>query len=57
MGEKVRNKHLNEFMIKMKNSGYGKKYRIQVLDSALKAFEDMVEKDKAGIKPLYRDRT
>ena len=40
----------------MKNSGYSAKYRTEILDSALLAFEKMVNDDKAGIKPLFRDR-
>jgi hypothetical protein len=57
LGDDVRNKHLNQFMIKMKNSGYSKKYRIQILDSALKAFEKMLADDRSGFKPLYRNRS
>ena len=56
LGENVRNEHLNKFMLKMKNSGYSKSYRIQILDSAIKGFEKMVEDDKNGVKPLYRNR-
>ena len=43
LGVGVRNEHLNRFMIKMKNSGYSKNYRIQILNSALNAFEKMLE--------------
>ena len=43
-------------MLDMKNSGYSAKYRTEILDSALLAFEKMVNDDKAGIKPLFRDR-
>ena len=43
LGDEVRNYHLNNFMLKMKNSGYSKKWRVQILDSALKAFDKMVE--------------
>ena len=57
LGNSVRNEHLNRFMIKMKNSGYSKNYRIQILDSATKAFDKMLEEDKNGTKPLYRNRT
>ena len=57
LGKSVRNEHLNRFMIKMKNSGYSKNYRIQILDSATKAFDKMLEEDKNGTKPLYRNRT
>ena len=57
LGENVRNIHLNDFMLKMKNSGYGPKYRAQILNSALNAFDKMVEEDKTGKKPLHRSRT
>ena len=57
LGEDIRNKHLNDFMLKMKNSGYGPKYRAQILKSALNAFDKMIEEDKIGKKPLHRSRT
>ena len=56
LGEEIRVKHLNNYMLKLKNSGYSQKYRTEILDSALAAFEKMIEDDKAGIKPLFRDR-
>jgi hypothetical protein len=56
LGEKCRNRHLNNFMVKLKNSGYNEKFRLEILDSALKAFEKMLEEDRKGIKPLYRTR-
>ena len=56
LGESVRNKHLNDFMLKMKNSGYTQNYRIQILKSALKAFQKMVEEDTNGTKPLFRSK-
>ena len=43
-------------MLKLKNSGNSTKYRTEILDSALTAFENMVKEDKAGTKPLFRDR-
>ena len=43
-------------MLKLKNSGYNRKYRIEILDSALKGFEKMVEEDRKGTKPLFRNR-
>ena len=48
---------LNLFMLKLKNSGYSKKFRKEILNSALNAFEKMLADDKAGVKPLYRSRT
>ena len=56
MGAEVQRKHLNNFMLQLKNSGYNQKFRREILDSALKAFQKMVEDDKNGIKPLYRSR-
>ena len=43
-------------MLKLKNSGYNCKFRNKSLDSGLKAFEQMTEDDKKGIKPMYRGK-
>ena len=56
LGEDIRNGHLNKFMIKLKNSGYDQIFRIEIVDSAMKAFEIMIEEDRKGNKPLFRDR-
>ena len=56
LGNGVRNEHLNKFMVKLKNSGYSANYRTQILKSALNAFEKMLEEDRNGTKPLYRNR-
>ena len=56
LGPEVQRKHLSNFMLQLKNSGYIQKFRRDVLDSGLKAFQKMVEDDKNGIKPLYRSR-
>ena len=56
LGETVRNKHLSRFMIKLKSSGYDQKFRTEILNSALKAFQKMVDEDRKGVKPMYRDR-
>ena len=57
LGEMVQKKYLNESMIKLKNSGYNKKFRIEVANSTLNAFEKILEDDKNEIKPLYRARS
>jgi hypothetical protein len=44
-------------MLKLKNSGYSRKYRREILDSATKAFNKMLEDDKNNIKPLFRARS
>ena len=56
LDKQVQEKHLNEFMINMKNSGFNAKYRKEIVDSAFKAFDEMVKADEAGTKPLYRDK-
>ena len=43
-------------MINMKNSGFNAKYRKEIVDSAIKAFDEMIQADEAGTKPLYRDK-
>ena len=48
---------MNLFMLRLKNSGYSTKFRKEILNSALNAFEKMVSDDKAGVKPLYRSKT
>ena len=52
----VQKKHLDKFMLKVKNSGYNTKFRTEILDSILKAFEKMVDDDLKNIKPLYRSK-
>ena len=56
LGSEVQISHLNKLMLKLKNSGYNQKFRTEVLDSSIKAFQRMVEEDKSGIKPLFRPR-
>ena len=56
LGKEVQNKYLNLFMLKLRRSGYSHKFRKEVLDSILKAYKKMVEDDKTGVKPLYRNR-
>ena len=56
LGSQTQNKHLNPFMLKLKNSGYGIKFRKEILDSAIKAFDKMLVDDKNGTKPMYRSK-
>ena len=51
LGPEVQRKYLNQFMLTLKNSGYNKKFRKEVLDSSLKAFQKMLEEDQNGTKP------
>ena len=56
LGKDVQVFHLNNYMLKLKHSGYSAKYRAEILDSSFKAFEKMVEDNRNGVKPLYRSR-
>ena len=56
LGPEVQKIHLNNFMVKLKNSGYSQKFRTEILNSGLHAFEKMLEDDNSGAKPLYRSR-
>ena len=56
LGPEVQKSHLDQFMLKLKNSGYNAKFRQEILDSGLKAFDKMMEDDKGGVKPMYRSR-
>ena len=48
------NKHLTYFMARMQASGYNQKLRFEILQSALKAYQVIVEKDQEGEQPMYR---
>jgi hypothetical protein len=56
LGPEVQGVHLNKFMLKLKNSGYDFKFRKEILDSGLKAYQKMKDDDKNNIKPMYRSR-
>ena len=49
-------RHVEEFAMRMQFSGYTETYRAQVVRSALKAYDEMVNKDQRGEEPLYRPR-
>ena len=51
----VQNAHLNEFMSRLKKSGYTAQYRLQILKSAKEAYKRILEEDEKGTKPLYRN--
>ena len=43
-------------MMKVQYSGYSKKFRYEVVKSALKAYDDRVSADVNGIRLLYRPK-
>ena len=48
--------HVETYLARMQYSGYSKRFRTEVVRSALHAFDRMLEKDKDGEVPLYRPR-
>ena len=53
---KVKQIIISEFMQLLKNSGYDKKFRCEILQSGLKGYNSILEADRVGKKPLYRSR-
>ena len=49
-------KHLENLSLRMQYSGYPMKFRYEVIDSAYKAYKNLLGKETAGERPLYRDR-
>ena len=56
LGAQIQNKHLNDFTVKLKDSGYSVKDRKEIIVNARKIFQSQCERDKKGIKPLFRPR-
>ena len=47
--------HLDHAMLRMQYSGYDKQFKAETLKSALKAYKEIVKKDRNGTQPMYRD--
>ena len=56
LGEEVQRRHLDKFMLTLKKSGHSVQFRKQILNSAIKGFEEILEQDRKGVKPLFRNR-
>ena len=56
LGEQVQNYHASMYLLRMKNCGYDKKFRSEVLKSAKSAYEKIFEKHKKENTPLYKNR-
>ena len=52
----VKARILSEFCNKMKVSGYSEKFRLEIIQSAVRGFEKQCENADRGIKPLHRSR-
>ena len=49
--------HLSVFSARMQLSGYGQKFRTEVMKSALQAYDNLLDAEVRGERPLYRPRT
>ena len=49
-------KHLNNLSLRMQYSGYNKQFRYQVINSSINAYNNLIHKETAGVRPLYRNR-
>ena len=52
----VAREHVEQYMARMQFSGYKKEFRAEVVESALKAYDMMTERDATGEEPLYRPK-
>ncbi len=48
--------HINNFMLKMQYSGYGKMFRYHVVNGAINAYQKIREKEDLGIRPMHRPK-
>ena len=56
LGYETQNLHLNDSMVKLKDSVYDEKFRKKIVSSAKKAYENMLSDYFSGEKPLQRNR-
>ena len=52
----ITTKHINEMLKRIQYSGYSKKFRFEVVKSALNAYEKIVEAEKNQERPMYRPK-
>ena len=48
--------HLSQFVLRMKDSGYSEKFRLEIVQGGVRGFEKQFERDVSGECPLYRPR-
>ena len=46
--------HISQFVLRMKDSGYSEKFRLEIVQGGIRCFEKQVERDVSGECPLYR---
>ena len=52
----VKAKHLSDHCQKMRNSDYSESFRLDVIQAGIAIWEQKVQQDKEGVRPLYRPR-
>ena len=50
-------KHLNDFSSRMRASGYGERYRFEIIKSGVEGFDKMIEEENTGGRPINQRRT
>ena len=55
LGSDIQNKHLSEFMLKLKESGYDSKFRAEVVQSAKSAYSIQHENDRESNHCIEKD--
>ena len=50
-------KHLNDFSQRMRASGYGERYRFEIIKSGVEGFDKMVKEENRGGRPINPRRT
>ena len=47
---------LTEYMLRMLQSDYPEKYRVDTLSRAFRIYDNMIKEDREGVRPLYRPK-
>ena len=55
--EEVTTKHLNNFCMRMKASGYNETYRLQILKAGMTGYDRMLEVEREGGRPVNQPRS
>ena len=54
--DETKNNFLSEFSLRMKESGYSERFRLEVISSGVAGYEKQLARAEAGICPLYRPK-
>ena len=54
--KEVKTTLLSEFSFRMKESSYGKSFRLEVISSGVTGFQKQLQREIDGIRPLYRPK-